>query len=325
MRERGIAYRKTGIVNWDPLDQTVLANEQVIDGRGWRTGALVEKREIPMYYLRITAYAEELLAALDGLNDWPERVRTMQANWIGRSEGCEVLFPYAEDTLAGLGATAAGSAGAASALSVFTTRADTLFGVTFAAVSAEHPLALAAASRDPRLGAFVEECRRGSTMEAAVATMEKRGMPTGLHVRHPLTSEPIAVWVANYVLMSYGSGAVMGVPAHDERDFEFAQRHGIAVRTVIRPAAALWEQVGPQWQGPYPEAGVTVNSGEFSGLSSADAVAAISRALEPRRLGTARVQWRFPGLGVSPQRHWGCPAPPHHFRHFCGAPGPLSP
>ncbi|HEX9473289.1 MAG TPA: leucine--tRNA ligase, partial [Steroidobacteraceae bacterium] len=312
MRERGIAYRKTGIVNWDPLDQTVLANEQVIDGRGWRTGALVEKREIPMYYLRITAYAEELLAALDGLSDWPERVRTMQANWIGRSEGCEVLFPYAEDTLAGLGATAAGSAGAASALSVFTTRADTLFGVTFAAVSAEHPLALAAASRDPRLGAFVEECRRGSTMEAAVATMEKRGMPTGLHVRHPLTSEPIAVWVANYVLMSYGSGAVMGVPAHDERDFEFAQRHGIAVRTVIRPAGALWEQVGPQWQGLYAEAGVTVNSGEFSGLSSADAVAAISRALERRGLGTARVQWRLRDWGISRQRYWGCPIPLIH-------------
>ncbi len=315
MRERGIAYRRTGIVNWDPLDQTVLANEQVIDGRGWRTGALVEKREIPMYYLRITAYAEELLAALDGLSDWPERVRTMQANWIGRSEGCEVLFPYAEDTVAGLAATAAGSAGAAGAagaLSVFTTRADTLFGVTFAAVSAEHPLALAAASRDPRLGAFVEECRRGSTMEAAVATMEKRGMPTGLHVRHPLTGEPIAVWVANYVLMSYGSGAVMGVPAHDERDFEFAQRHGIALRTVIRPAGADWDQVGPQWQGIYAEAGVTMNSGEFSGLSSADAVAAICRALEQRGLGTARVQWRLRDWGISRQRYWGCPIPLIH-------------
>ena len=312
MRERGIAYRKTGIVNWDPLDQTVLANEQVIDGRGWRTGALVEKREIPMYYLRITAYAEELLAALDGLTDWPDRVRTMQANWIGRSEGCEVLFPYADDTLAELAATTTDGAGAVGALSVFTTRADTLFGVTFAAVSAEHPLALAAGSRDPRLSAFVEECRRGSTMEAAVATMEKRGMPTGLHVRHPLTGEPIEVWVANYVLMSYGSGAVMGVPAHDERDFEFAQRHGIALRTVIRPAGALWDQVGPQWQGIYAEAGVTVNSGEFSGLSSADAVAAISRALEQRGLGKPRVQWRLRDWGISRQRYWGCPIPLIH-------------
>src|SRR5882762_8876204 len=182
MLERGIAYKKTGIVNWDPVDKTVLANEQVIDGHGWRTGALIEKREIPMYYLRITAYAEELLDALEGLTEWPERVRTMQANWIGRSEGCDVTFPYAEDTLALAGA---------GALSVFTTRADTLFGVTFAAISAEHPLALTAASRDPRLAAFVEECRRGSTMEAAVATMEKRGMPTGTHVRHPLTGEPI--------------------------------------------------------------------------------------------------------------------------------------
>ena len=312
MRERGIAYRKTGIVNWDPLDQTVLANEQVIDGRGWRTGALVEKREIPMYYLRITAYAEELLAALDGLTDWPDRVRTMQANWIGRSEGCEVLFPYADDTVAELAATTTDGAGAVGALSVFTTRADTLFGVTFAAVSAEHPLALAAGSRDPRLSAFVEECRRGSTMEAAVATMEKRGMPTGLHVRHPLTGEPIEVWVANYVLMSYGSGAVMGVPAHDERDFEFAQRHGIALRTVIRPAGALWDQVGPQWQGIYAEAGVTVNSGEFSGLSSADAVAAISRALEQRGLGKPRVQWRLRDWGISRQRYWGCPIPLIH-------------
>jgi leucyl-tRNA synthetase len=324
MRERGIAYRKTGVVNWDPLDQTVLANEQVIEGRGWRTGALVEKREIPMYYLRITAYAEELLAALDGLTDWPERVRTMQANWIGRSEGCEVLFPYAEDTVAALAATAAGAAGAASAaggagaagatgaLSVFTTRADTLFGVTFAAVSAEHPLALTAASRDPRLGAFVEECRRGSTTEAALATMEKHGMPTGLHVRHPLTGEPIEVWVANYVLMSYGSGAVMGVPAHDERDFEFAQRHGIALRTVIRPAGALWDQVGPEWQGIYAAAGRTVNSGEFSGLTSADAVTAISRALEQRGLGQPRVQWRLRDWGISRQRYWGCPIPLIH-------------
>src|SRR6202044_2302427 len=196
MLESGIAYRKTGLVNWDPVDKTVLANEQVIDGRGWRTGALIEKREIPMYYLRITDYAEELLAALDDLPGWPERVRVMQANWIGRSEGVELAFPYAADTSALLGAEGV--------LKVFTTRADTLFGVTFVAISPEHPLAAAAAARDAALAAFVDECRRGSTMEADVATAPKRGMPTALHVRHPLSGEGIGVWVANYVLMGYG-------------------------------------------------------------------------------------------------------------------------
>ena len=201
-------------MNWDPVDQTVLANEQVIDGRGWRTGALVEKREIPMYYLRISDYAQELLDALDGLQGWPERVRTMQANWIGRSEGVDVVFPYAADTIVAMGG---------GALKVFTTRADTQFGVSFVAVSAEHPIATAAAARDAQLAAFVDECRRGSTMEADVATAEKRGMVTGLHVTHPFTGEPVEIWVANYVLMTYGEGAVMGVPAHDERDFEFAQ------------------------------------------------------------------------------------------------------
>ena len=213
MLERGIAYKKTGVVNWDPVDKTVLANEQVIDGRGWRTGALVEKREIPMYYLRITAYAEELLAALDDLPGWPERVRVMQDNWIGRSEGVELAFPYDDDTRALLD-------GDDGALKVFTTRADTLFGVTFVAlVGRASAGAAAAASAIRELAAFIDECRRGSTMEADVATAEKRGMATGLHVRHPISGEPIAIWVANYVLMAYGEGAVMGVPAHDERDF----------------------------------------------------------------------------------------------------------
>ncbi len=307
MRERGIAYKKTGVVNWDPVDQTVLANEQVIDGRGWRTGALVEKREIPMYYLRITAYAEELLGALEGLSGWPERVRTMQSNWIGRSEGCEVAFPLAPDTQSKLGAGAG-----AGALKVFTTRADTLFGVTFAAVSAEHPLATAAAARDAKLAAFVDECRRGSTMEADVATLEKKGMPTGLHVLHPFTGEQVPVWVANYVLMSYGEGAVMGVPAHDERDFEFARRHGIPIRTVVRPTGASWEQVDEQWQAEYGEPGVTLASGEFSNLPSADAVGAIARALEGKGLGGRRVQWRLRDWGVSRQRYWGCPIPLIH-------------
>ena len=304
MRERGIAYKKTGVVNWDPVDQTVLANEQVIDGRGWRTGALVEKREIPMYYLRITAYAEELLGALEGLSGWPERVRTMQANWIGRSEGCDVAFPYASDTSAALGSDGA--------LKVFTTRVDTLFGVSFVAVSAEHPLASAAAARSTRLAEFVAECRRGSTMEADVATMEKRGMATGLHVRHPLTGDEIEVWVANYVLMSYGEGAVMGVPAHDERDFEFAQRNGLAIPTVVRPAGADWQQVGAQWLPEYAAHGVTINSGTFSGLTFDAAVDAIAAALEQRDLGKKRVQWRLRDWGISRQRYWGCPIPLVH-------------
>ncbi len=300
MLERGIAYKKTGSVNWDPADQTVLANEQVIDGRGWRTGALVEKREIPMYYLRITHYAQELLTALDGLTGWPERVRVMQANWIGRSEGVEIRFPYEADTRALLGADGA--------LKVFTTRADTLFGVTFVAISAEHPLAAAAAVRDAVLGRFVEECRRGSTMEAELATADKRGMPTGLHVRHPLSGQPIGIWVANYVLMAYGEGAVMGVPAHDERDFAFARRFGLGIRTVVVPAGGSGAAAaGTDWQAEYAEPGVLVDSDRFSGLSSDAAVDAIATALEAAGLGARRVQWRLRDWGISRQRYWGCP------------------
>ena len=234
-------------MNWDPVDQTVLANEQVIDGRGWRTGAPVEKREIPMYYLNITRYADELLEALEGLSGWPERVRVMQANWIGRSEGCEIAFPYAPDTRARPPAATA-------ALRVFTTRADTLFGVTFMAVAAEHPIALAAARGDARLAAFIDECRRGSVMEADVATQEKKGMPTGLHVLHPFTGEPLPVWVANYVLMAYGEGAVMGVPAHDERDFEFALKNGLPITTVVRSLSGAYEEVRAPWIPAYARA-----------------------------------------------------------------------
>src|SRR5688572_14573746 len=220
MLEKGLAYKTTGVVNWDPVDQTVLANEQVIDGRGWRTGALIEKREIPMYYLRITEFADELLAALDGLADWPERVRTMQANWIGRSEGVNLSFPHRFD-------------GKNGELKVFTTRADTIMGVSFVAVAAEHPLAELAAARDAKVRAFVDECRRGSVMEADLATMEKKGVPTGLSVRHPLTGAEVRVWVGNYVLMAYGEGAVMGVPGHDERDFAFAKKYGLPILPVI--------------------------------------------------------------------------------------------
>jgi leucyl-tRNA synthetase len=310
MLEQGIAYRKTGVVNWDPVDQTVLANEQVIDGRGWRTGAPVEKREIPMYYLNITRYADELLEALDGLGGWPERVRVMQANWIGRSEGCEIAFPYAPDTRKATGSEAA--------LRVFTTRADTLFGVTFMAVAAEHPIALAAARADARLAAFIDECRRGSVMEADLATQEKRGMPTGLHVLHPFTGAPLEVWVANYVLMAYGEGAVMGVPAHDERDFEFALKNDLPITTVVRSLSGAYDEVRAPWIPAYSEPGETVNSGAFSGLTLEAAVEAIAAALEQQGLGRKRVQYRLRDWGISRQRYWGCPIPIIHCA-ACGA------
>ncbi|HEY2275893.1 MAG TPA: leucine--tRNA ligase [Steroidobacteraceae bacterium] len=309
MREQGLAYRKSGVVNWDPVDQTVLANEQVIDGRGWRTGAPVEKREIPMYYLAITRYADELLAALEQLPEWPERVRVMQANWIGRSAGCDVSFPYAADTAQALGG--------AGAVKVFTTRADTLFGATFMAVAAEHPVALAAARGNPRLAAFIEECRHGTVIEAELATQEKKGMPTGLHVLHPFTGKPLEVWVANYVVMAYGEGAVMGVPAHDERDFEFAVRNHQPIVTVVRSTSGAYDEVRAPWIPAYSEYGVTVNSDEFSGLAFQQAVDAIAAALEKKGLGKKRVQFRLRDWGISRQRYWGCPIPIIH----CGACG----
>ena len=309
MLERGIAYRKTGVVNWDPVDQTVLANEQVIEGRGWRTGALVEKREIPTYYLNITRYAQELLEDLEQLPGWPERVRLMQANWIGRSEGCEISFPYAPDTRAAMSAQGA--------LKVFTTRADTLFGVTFMAIAAEHPVALAAAASNPALAAFIDECRRGSVMEADVATQEKKGMRTGLHVLHPFTGQPIEVWVANYVLMGYGEGAVMGVPGHDERDLEFASKNSLSIVTVVRSKTGAYDEVRAPWIPEYGEYGITVNSGEFSGLEFRAAVTAIAASLEKRGLGKKRVQYRLRDWGISRQRYWGCPIPLIH----CGTCG----
>ncbi len=312
MLEKGIAYRKTGVVNWDPVDQTVLANEQVIEGRGWRTGAPVEKREIPMYYLAITRYAEELLEALAGLEGWPERVRVMQANWIGRSEGCDIAFPYAPDTVR--------AAGGEGILRVFTTRADTLFGATFMAIAAEHPVALAAARANPALAAFIEECRRGSVIEADLATQQKKGMPAGLHVLHPLTGKPLAIWVANYVLMAYGEGAVMGVPGHDERDFEFALKNRLPVVTVVRSGSGAYEEVQAPWIPAYAEYGVTVNSGEFTGLASEAAMDAIAAALEKKGLGRKRVQYRLRDWGISRQRYWGCPIPIIH----CGACGEVA-
>jgi leucyl-tRNA synthetase len=304
MLEKGIAYKKTGTVNWDPVDQTVLANEQVIDGRGWRTGALVEKREIPMYYFGITQYAEELRAALDKLNDWPERVRTMQANWIGRSEGVEVDFPYGDDTRTLLARDGT--------LRVFTTRADTLMGATYVAVAAEHPIATAAAKGNAQLAAFIEECKRGSTMEADIATAEKKGMPTGLTVRHPLTDAPLPIWVANYVLMGYGEGAVMAVPAHDQRDFEFAQKYSLPVKMVIASVGGSYDRVAAPWQEAFAEHGTLVDSGPFDGLGFSAAVDAIAAALAAKGLGQKRVQFRLRDWGISRQRYWGCPIPIIH-------------
>jgi leucyl-tRNA synthetase len=295
--KKGLAYKKTGIVNWDPADQTVLANEQVIEGRGWRTGALVEKREIPMYFLRITAYAEELLAALDRLPGWPEQVKLMQKNWIGKSEGVRVGFPYELEKEKRV-------------LWVFTTRADTLMGATFCAVAAEHPIAAFAARKDPRIAAFVDECKRGAVMEAELAQIEKMGMPTGIFVTHPLSGEKLPVWVANYVLMAYGEGAVMAVPAHDERDMEFALKYGLPIRPVIRHP--LGDTVPAPWKPEYAEYGVCINSGKYNGLDYQHAVDAIAADLGAKGLGEKQVQWRLRDWGISRQRYWGCPIPIVH-------------
>ena len=296
MLEKGIAYKKTQVVNWDPVDQTVLANEQVIDGRGWRTGALVEKREIPGYYLAITKFADELLTSLDKLPDWPERVRTMQANWIGKSYGVRFAFPYTLD-------------GKAEKLWVFTTRADTIMGVTFVAVAAEHPLATHAAKSNPKLAAFIDECKRGSVMEADMATMEKKGMPTGILVEHPLTGEKTEVWVGNYVLMSYGEGAVMAVPAHDERDFHFAKQYGLAIKPVIDVAGKTFST--DAWQEWYAdkEHGVCINSNKYNNLEYTAAVDAIAADLQGKGLGEKQTLYRLRDWGVSRQRYWGTPIP----------------
>jgi len=305
MLKSGVAYRKTQIVNWDPIDNTVLANEQVVDGRGWRSGAIVEKREIPGYYLAITKYAEELLDTVKtGLDGWPVQVRAMQENWIGRSEGCEISFPFAPDARAAMETDGA--------VKVFTTRADTLFGATFLAVAAEHPVALAAGKRDPRIAAFIEECARGGVMEAELATQEKKGMATGLHALHPLTGQPVEIWVANYVLMGYGEGAVMGVPAHDERDFEFAHKSGLPIVQVVKSKTGAYDDVRAPWIAAYSDHGITVNSGEYSGLEFQAAVDAISAALEKKGLGRKRIQYRLRDWGISRQRYWGTPIPIIH-------------
>ncbi|MFN4031853.1 MAG: leucine--tRNA ligase [Acidovorax temperans] len=317
MLEKGIAYRKTQVVNWDPVDQTVLANEQVIDGKGWRTGAVVEKREIPGYYLKITDYAEELLDFVTGdkLPGWPERVKLMQENWIGKSEG--VRFAFTHD-IAGDDGKLIGDG----KMYVFTTRADTIMGVTFCAVAPEHPLAAHAAKSNPALAAFIEECKTGGTTEAELATQEKKGVPTGLYVTHPLTGEKVQVWVGNYVLMGYGDGAVMGVPAHDERDFAFALKYGIEIKQVVLVDGETFNY--HQWQDWYgdKQRGVTINSDSFSGLNYKDAVNAVAHALEQKGLGEKKTTWRLRDWGVSRQRYWGTPIPIIHCDEHGAVPVP---
>ncbi|MGI8738832.1 MAG: leucine--tRNA ligase [Gammaproteobacteria bacterium] len=305
--EKGLVYKKKAAVNWDPVDRTVLANEQVIDGRGWRSGATVERREIPQWFLKITDYADQLLDDLDALADWPAQVLAMQRNWIGKSEGVEIRFPYDEG-----------------ALKVFTTRADTLMGATYVAVAAEHPLAARAARVDPKVAAFIEACRKRGVTEAELATQEKQGVPTTLTVRHPLTDEPLPVWVANYVLMAYGEGAVMAVPAHDERDFEFARQYGLPIRQVLEHV--LWRERDPSsaeyqyysfdsalWKDWYASKNIDdvliVNSGKYDDLSPEDAINAIAADLAAKGLGEKRTQFRLRDWGVSRQRYWGCPIP----------------
>ncbi|MCC7414089.1 MAG: leucine--tRNA ligase [Gammaproteobacteria bacterium] len=290
----GLAYKKLAEVNWDPVDQTVLANEQVIDGRGWRSGAPVERREIPQWFLKITDYADELLGDLDELTGWPDSVRTMQRNWIGRSDGVEVDFALD---------------GRDDALRVYTTRPDTICGATFMAVAANHPLALEVARHDARVASFVEECRHGSTSAVAVETTEKRGLPLGVEAINPLNGARIPVWTANFVLMSYGTGAIMSVPAHDERDFEFARKYDLPIRPVIFPADGGDLDIG---QGAHSEPGVLGNSGEYDGMTSAQAFDAIAAHLERRGLGRRTVNYRLRDWLVSRQRYWGCPVPIVH-------------
>ena len=324
MLEKGIAYRKSGIVNWDPVDQTVLANEQVIDGKGWRSGAPVEKREIPMYYLRITDYAEELLAYLDKMPGWPGPVKLMQANWIGRSEG--VRFAFTHEIRDGDGKPIGDGR-----MYVFTTRADTIMGVTFCAVAAEHPLAAHAARSNPKLAAFIAECKGGSVIEADLATMEKKGMATGLFVTHPLSGEKLEVWVGNYVLMSYGDGAVMGVPGHDERDFEFAKKYGLPIKQVLESVLVATPELRKQhpksenayhyfdeglWKDWYASKDqdqvLVVNSGKYDRSTHQEAVDKIAADLAAKDLGAKRVTYRLRDWGISRQRYWGTPIPIIH-------------
>jgi len=293
MFRKGLVYKKAAWVNWDPVDQTVLANEQVIDGRGWRSDAPVERRELAQWFVKITDYAEELLDNLDKLTEWPDKIKTMQRNWIGRSEGIEIRFPLK---------------GGDGTLDVYTTRPDTLMGATYLAVAPQHPLALKAAEGNVDLKAFLEECNRIKVAEADMAKLEKQGMATGIEVEHPLTGEPVPVWVANFVLMEYGSGAVMSVPGHDQRDWEFATKYGLPIKQVIRPVDGS-DDVCDLAVEAYTTRGVLINSGEYDGLDFTAAFDAIGTALAAKDLGERQVNYRLRDWGVSRQRYWGCPIP----------------
>ncbi|MFZ9374713.1 MAG: leucine--tRNA ligase [Burkholderiaceae bacterium] len=328
MLEKGVAYRKTQVVNWDPVDQTVLANEQVIDGKGWRTGAVVEKREIPGYYLKITDYAQELLDHVQignpkaTLTGWPDKVRLMQENWIGKSEG--VRFAFTHDIRGEDGQPIGGGR-----MYVFTTRADTIMGVTFCAVAPEHPLATHAARSNAKLAAFIEECKKGGTTEAELALKEKEGMPTGLSVTHPLTGEAVPLWVGNYVLMSYGDGAVMGVPAHDERDFAFALKYRLPIKQVVELPRAATSDIAfsfdaTRWHDWYAEKGpgIAIHSGKYDGLKFQDCVNAVAADLAAKGLGEKKVTWRLRDWGISRQRYWGTPIPIIHCDEHGAVPVP---
>ena len=287
--EKGLVYKKNAVVNWDPVDQTVLANEQVIDGRGWRSDALIEKKEISQWFMGITDYADELLDSLDNLTGWPDAVKTMQRNWIGKSTGLEISFNRPN----------------ADALKVYTTRPDTLMGVTYLAVASEHPLSLEASKKNPDVQKFIDQCRTMETSEAAMETMEKRGIDSGLTCKHPLTGNEVPIWIANFVLMGYGTGAVMSVPAHDQRDYEFAKKYNIPMLKVIKPQEGEHDID----QSAYTEKGVLCNSNEFNGLDSSQAFEAIASLLESKNLGKKQNNYRLRDWGVSRQRYWGCPIP----------------
>jgi len=291
---KGMVYKKKSVVNWDPVDHTVLANEQVIDGRGWRSGALVERREIPQWFLKITDYAEELLNDLDTLSGWPEQVRTMQTNWIGRSKGMQVHFPLEKGN---------------GSLSVFTTRPDTLMGVTYLAIAAQHPLATQESQNNPALHAFIEECKHVKTAEADLAKIEKKGMPLGLSVIHPLSGELLPIWIANFVLIEYGTGAVMSVPQHDQRDFEFAKKYDLPCKQVIQvPEKDTFDLS----QAAYTEKGLLMQSQAFDGLNYEEAFDAIAEHLKNKNLGEVKINYRLRDWGVSRQRYWGAPIPMIH-------------
>jgi leucyl-tRNA synthetase len=291
--EKGLVYKKMSTVNWDPVDQTVLANEQVIDGKGWRSGAVVEQKEIPQWFIKITDYAQELLDDLDKLEHWPEQVKTMQRNWIGRSEGLEIDFKRADNN---------------DVFTVYTTRPDTFMGVTYIGVAPSHPIALEAAKSNTDIAAFVEECKNTKVAEAEMATMEKKGIATGFNAIHPLTGQPVPIWIANFVLMDYGSGAVMAVPGHDQRDFEFATAYGLEIKQAIAPLADS-ELTADITKEAFTEKGVLINSGEFDGLEFKAAFNAIADKLEALNAGKRKVNFRLRDWGVSRQRYWGSPIP----------------